>query len=366
MSVSIGTKILACILSFFAFFSVTKGEGQPNNIPETRFSDVELAQDKYGIWPDEDFTVADPASMGVNAKQLDNRLALAEKLNGAQYSDSFLVLRGGRLVYERYFNGYDENTPHYLASVTKSFISALTGIAIRDGYVQGVDQKVADFFPEAVITEESKRDMTIEHLLTMTSGLHGDAAGDDFWEEVYTSDNPGKVVFELAQTDLPGEKYSYDSMAVNLLAFLLARAVGKDLFSYAKEVLFEPLGMDSVVWGATDTGWYEGGYGIDVTPRDMLRFGYLYLNQGRWKDTQILPVEWVLQSPSKTQNFLGYGRLFWNERFNNFQGFYQANGANGQFINIYPSLDMVVVQTSNTHSDVRDLLLFPLVQLWAR
>ena len=172
------TKIVAFLLSFLSFFAFWSPNAQPNKIPETR-SYVGEVPDKYGVWPTKKFeTTAMPSFI---PKVLEARYALKDFPGSA--TDSLLILHKGKLVYERYAKGWDKDKPHYMASVTKSVLSALVGIAIGEGKIKGVHQKVIDFFPDAKIApgQESKRDMTIEHLLTMTSGLPGD--GDHFdWQ----------------------------------------------------------------------------------------------------------------------------------------------------------------------------------------
>jgi CubicO group peptidase (beta-lactamase class C family) len=207
---------------------------------------------------------------------------------------------------------------------------------------------VIDFFPDAVIAkgQESKRDMTIEHLLTMTSGLPGDGDDSDWpwWEGTDT----GKAAFETPQMAAPGTRFSYSSGPnCHTLACLVSRAVGMNLFDYAKKKLFGPLGMTSVQWDAAEDGRNFGGFGIYMTPRDMARFGYLYLNHGRWEDKQIIPASFVAVTPPRSKAENAYGYLFWNGRLLQLDSSYQANGAWGQYIDILPEYDTVVVRTSS-------------------
>jgi len=266
---------------------------------------------------------------------------------------SLLVLHEGKLGYEQYFYGRDEDTLHAMFSVTKSVMSALVGIAIKEGKIEGADQRVADFFPDAVIADERKRDMTIEHLLTMRRGLPGDADRQEqrWWDanafpgKAYDS---GLAAFEMPLTAAPGERFSYSSgPGMQTLACLVSRAVGQNLFDYAAEKLFGPLGMRSVRWDAARDGANYGGFGIFMTSRDMLRFGYLYLNEGRWDGEQILPEGWVAKSIPcglVDQNGYGYGYLFRAIDSKNVDT-YQAQGQFGQFIDISPARKAVIVRT---------------------
>lgn len=344
-------RILICLLILCLLAACNK-TGQPSKIQETRTSPhgQGLQPNAYGVWPTDDFQTSSPEKQGVDANVILERLETAQKKG--ELPDSYLVMRNGYLISETYFHGYDKDTAHTMYSVTKSILSALVGIAIEDGYISGVEQKVQDFFPEVPLTDDLqyKKEMTIEHLLTMTSGVWG----DEKWEEMDSAESMGAALFTLAQKKEPGEQFRYDSMATNLLAILVSRATGEKLYDYAKERLFDPLGMDSVVWEANNADENCGGYGISMTPRDMLRFGYLYLNYGRWEDRQIVPPDWVAQSPPQLQQSGAYGRLFWANEDNPEDG-YEAAGMYGQYITIFPELNMVVVVTNNDNKN-REIL----------
>ena len=306
-------------------------------------------------WPTEDFQTSRaplwlPTRLIHMVQVMRNTFIEGTRLN------SLLIMHDGNLVFERYFNGYCADTPHYIASVTKAVVTALTGIAIADGYIVSIEQPVVDFFPEARDMpdwEASKADMTVEHLLRMQSGLDFTFEWDEFWQ----SENPGAMLFTLPQRSAPGAEFHY-SWDTDVLAFLLERAIGRNLFEYAQETLFGPLGMDSVEWISTDAGFTMGGWGIDMTPRDMMRFGYLFLNYGYWDGQQIVPAEFVAAAqPGSEQygfNFWRYSRLF--------RGSYEAAGMNGQKIIIIPGLDLIIVRTADVWPFIRDVgaFLWPL------
>ena len=307
------------------------------------------------IWPTEDF-VTGTAPRWLCAPVLEAAFVYKGITNGNVFNDSVLVLYKGELVYERYACGWDADTPHGMYSVTKSVLSALVGIAIGEGAIGGVTQKVTDFFDDAVIApgQESKLDMTIEHLLTQTSGLPGDddAIANDYpWWEANASSgeafDSGKAAFEVPQTAAPGERFAYSSgPGMQTLACLISRAVDRNLFDYAKEKLFGPLGMTSVLWDAAADGNNYGGFGIFMTPRDMLRLGYLYLHNGEWDGVQIIPADYVAATPPPSIAGEDYGYLFWGTTF--VQGdSYQASGSFGNFICVLPEYDAVLVRTGS-------------------
>jgi len=332
------TRLWAGLLSFFTFFQFSNGPQQPNKIPETRTAPRHIAE--YNV----DFA-ARKKPFWLSPWLLEKFFQLNVE-DGTQ-TDSLLVLHKGKLVYEKYADGWDESKPHYTASVTKTVVSALAGIAAAEKYIR-LDSKVADYFPGTIVPgQESKNNLTVEHLLTMTSGIPGDAQNDAWWDNLWNSTDPGALIFALPQTHPPGTNWAYDSAAVHLLAFLLAKAVDENLANYAQDKLFDPLGMEPVIWESTDAGWALGGWGISMTPRDMARFGQLYANYGRWEGKQIIPADWVAQTPSRSMNAGAYGRLVWNFKFAPFFGFFEAYGAGGQCIDILPGLKLVLVRTGS-------------------
>ena len=339
------TKVIAFAMSFLSFFALWSPNAQPNNIPETR-GYVGEVPDKYGVWPTQDFVVdKTPRLWGGGLEFI---FSVKGLFTGGHKNESLLVLRRGKIVYESYAEGWDEDTAHPMFSVTKSVLSALVGIAIGEGKIMGVHQKVIEIVPEWTDTiapgQESKRNMTIEHLLTMTSGLPGDGDYSDWnwWDAADT----GEAAFQTPQAAAPGVRYSYSSgPGCQTLAGVVSKAVGKNLFEYAKEKLFTPLGMASVTWDAAPDGLNTGGFGISMTPRDMARFGYLYLNYGRWDKQQIIPAGWVAVTPPKSKALKAYGYLFWNFPLLPFDNSFEANGAFGQYIEILPAWDTVIVRT---------------------
>ena len=264
------------------------------------------------------------------------------------FNDSLLIYRDGRLIYEWYAKGWDKDTAHFVNSVTKSVVSALTGIAIAEGKIESIDQKVIDFYPDAVIApgQECKRDITIKNLLTMTSGLPGDSDKDHvkWWEAPDT----GKAAFECPQAREVNSEFTYSSgPSMQVLACLVSRAVGENLFEYAKKKLFGPLGMDSVTWETAADGNNYGGFGISMTPRDMLRFGLLYLNGGIWEDERIIPEQWIEEGRPGRNDLTIYGYLFWKPDFLSAEKAYEARGALGQFVSVIPEKDTVIVRTGS-------------------
>ena len=265
-------------------------------------------------------------------------------LSGGSATESLLILHKGKLVYESYAEGWDKDTPHEIWSATKSVVATLAGVAIQDGYIEGIDQKVMDFIGEidpAVSPQDLEylQRLTIEHLLTMTSGIY-------ICDGYESSPNKINISFHSP----PGTVYNYENGGITFLGAVISMATGRPLLEYAWERLFKPLGITSVIWSdleKEDGGYLNCGYGIEMTPRDMLRLGYLYMNYGRWEDRQIFSPAWAAQAGPKSMAPQAYGYTFWNNELLPFFGFYEATGMLGQFISIYPAWDMVVVRTGD-------------------
>jgi CubicO group peptidase (beta-lactamase class C family)/penicillin V acylase-like amidase (Ntn superfamily) len=287
---------------------------------------------------------------------------------------SILIVKDGKLVFEEYFSGYtwgyDDDqyqgelvdfgidTTHNLASVTKSFTSALVGIAIDRGFIRRIDEKVFAFFPEyANLNDERKDKITLEHLLTMTSGLE--------WNEMelpYSNTNndlvqlfivPDPIEYILAKPVVsePGTAWYYSGGNTNLLGEVIREATGLRMDDFAAEYLFTPLGIINYEWDHINPDMIHASGNLKLRPRDMAKFGYLFLNSGVWNDEQIVSQEWVETSTEERTSTpwgAGYGYQWWQRTYRygstSVDSFYAA-GWGGQRIIVFPSLDMVLVFT---------------------
>jgi len=347
-------KLWAGILSvLYLFVFPWNSQVQPNCIPETR-SYKGAVPDKYNIWPTELFAEGEkPWWLRPERLELRYQRKLHDrKTGGGNQVDSFLILHKGKLVYEKYYNNHTADTPHYIASVNKSFVSALVGVAIGEGLIGSVEDKVLDYFPEAVGMpgwDERKRDITVEHFLTMNSGIYWEDESDgEAWDGYFAEGLPDRPLyaFLLPQKAQPGKTHKYENVAFVVPVGIIERASGMDIMDYAQEKLFAPLGITSAEWWTNDAG-ESMGFLYAMTPRDMARFGYLYLNYGRWEDRQILPATYVKRTPPKSISPKAYGWLFYNTTQMPFIGSYQAVGAGGQFICVTPVRDLVYVCTGS-------------------
>jgi CubicO group peptidase (beta-lactamase class C family) len=263
--------------------------------------------------------------------------------------DSLLVMRNDRLVMEAYRYPYDATSLHAINSCTKSFTSALIGIAIGEGRIRGVHQRLPDFFTDTGL-DSAKRDITLEDLLTMSGGFEwpGGMMEMPTLREWWQSPDWVKFVLDRPLSGVPGKSFTYNSGGSHLLSAVLERSVGMKAEDYAKEKLFKPLGIHDWRWQSDPQGISTGGFGLWLTPRDMARFGLLYLHHGRREKQQIVPAEWVSESVKKQIDAGGiwlsdgYGYQWWVDN----EGYYMALGYGGQYIVVVPDRNLVMVATA--------------------
>jgi CubicO group peptidase (beta-lactamase class C family) len=298
----------------------------------------------------------------MDSKKLDQMMEFIDK-RGLTI-DSVMILRHGYVVLEEYPNlAYSQDQLHEVHSITKSFISALVGIALREGFLDSVEQKVVDFFPERTIAnlDSRKEKMTLEHLLTMTSGLEWDERTYPFADQrnnirqMYLSGDAVQFVLNRSMANDPGVEFLYNGGCSHLLSAIITKTTGRSTLDFARKFLFDPLGISKVEWERYPGGIYYGAGDLKLKPYDMAKLGYLYLNYGTWNGEQIVPAKWVVKSTESSLSAMvntSYGYQWWTLPSS---GVYFASGAYGQSIFVLPNLDMVIVFTSATPSlDVKE------------
>lgn len=285
-----------------------------------------------------------PEEQGVDSARLAQMFAQIQRERIAVHS--FVLVRHDRIVTEAYVFPYTAATKHAMYSVSKSFTSALLGIAIERGLISGVDARVADLFA-GVTTQplaEKMGRMTLRHLLTMSTGHATDTTS-----RITGSGNWARAFMELPVEEEPGSRFVYNSGASYMIAAAVQRAVGTTAAAFARDNLFGPLGITDYLWDTSPNNVISGGWGLSIRPLDMARFGLLYLRRGQWEGRQVVPASWVDESSRRQMNNgtsgfwgSGYGYQFW---LNDFGG-YRADGAFAQYIFILPDYDAVAVFTS--------------------
>ena len=329
-------------------------------------------------WPTRAWRIASPQALHMDPEALSQLHAYASRI---EHLHSILVVRSGRIVFEHYYRGWGPNHYHNLFSATKSIISALIGIALREGSLQTLDQCLLDFFPEA---ESRARDphapaITLRHLLTMSSGY-------DYPKEPSKLLDDSETITKMLARPMksqPGQVFSYDDLGVHLLGRILTKVTDTSLANFALHKLFQPLGIwqdeqgtlfpwksgtsradfwhpfylpdtqHGYLWTVDRLGYYWGGSGLQFTPREMAKFGYLYLKQGWWDGKEIVPA-WYVQESLRQQmtdeHGQGYGYLWWRSEVSGHE-IPHAAGHGGQIIALAPDLDLVFVITSAVGDD---------------
>jgi CubicO group peptidase (beta-lactamase class C family) len=318
-------------------------------------------------WPTDGWRVSDPAAQGVDGAAVDAALdsALKKKLP----LHGVLVIRHGFIIKERYFSPYAVDTAHELYSCTKSFVSALTGIAVQKGYLSSLAAPVLGLFPDRkfVQVDDRKKAMTIENLLTMSSGLAW-VEGDSTYGQMYRSSRDWvKFVLDIPMIADPGTEFLYSSGNSIVLGAIVQQESRKDLYDLAQAELFAPIGIRNPRWDRSPYGLPIGGWGLWLTPRDMARLGYLYLHDGAWNGKQVVPASWVHESTRvhiKATGGLSYGYQWWIDPS---VPTFAAIGRYGQCIYVVPDRDLVVVFTGHIDSgDAESTLLKAIVAASAR
>jgi CubicO group peptidase (beta-lactamase class C family) len=304
------------------------------------------------MWPTTSWQTSTPEEQGMDSAALAD---FVEKAPTVGAIDSVMVVRNGYVVAEVYWHPFQSGMKRELMSASKSVISALVGIALDKGYIKSLDQKVLDFFPgvEVKNLDDNKRAMTLRHLLTMTSGFECDITkGNDPLVDLIIRVDAAQFGLDWKMADKPGTTWRYCQINVYLLSAILKKTTGMDTLAFAKQVLFAPLGITDVSWNASAEGVPLGYAGLMLNTRDMAKIGYLFLNNGRWEDKQVVPAEWVKAS---TQNYapqkpwdvpdVGYGYLWWS--YHTTSGdFIEAQGAYSQHIRASLAKNLVVIDTA--------------------
>ncbi len=265
---------------------------------------------------------------------------------------SLLVSRRGELLLERYSRGITPARLANIKSASKSVISALVGIAIDRGLIRSVRQSIDLYFPDLLKADKDsrKKDITIEDLLTMQSGLET-TSNRNYGAWVLNS-NWVRYALGRPLIDPPGTRMVYSTGNTHLLSAILTQATGESTWQFAQEALAKPLGFTLARWPQDPQGIYFGGNDMLMTPRQMLKFGELYLHQGEFEGVQVVPAAWVdessavhAQSTRERERYYGYG--WWIRELAGYPAFH-AWGYGGQFIFVVPRLDLVVVITSSS------------------
>ena len=295
--------------------------------------------------------------MSCEENTVDTSAALEEVfLNAEQLPNlkSLIVYKDNSIIKEKYFHNGAADIEHDVRSVTKSVMSTLIGIAIDNGFIQSEDQTI-DVFLDPLVgnLDSAKSKIRIRDLLSMSSGFYSNelASSSEYNNWIST---PNQLLYTLSQplVSQPGQTFYYNSGASHLLSIILTQATGMSSYNFAKQYLFQPLGISDHNWSTDKQGSNNGAAGLRLTPQDMLKIGILYLNGGIYNNTQVLPRSWITKATTAkitTGTVIpfasDYGYLWWNGRADS-RSYFFANGWGGQFILVVPELSLIVVASN--------------------
>jgi CubicO group peptidase (beta-lactamase class C family) len=345
------------ILAFILLFPLWSCEGYDDDLvfPASDF----IAEGKFdgNYWPTGDWRSCAPEEVGMDPlklKELNEEIRLLLEMQIEIHN--LLIVKDGYIVAEQYYSEeYGPEDLHRIYSCTKSITSTLLGIASGKGQLGSLDQKALDFFPELDIKNRTpeKESINLRHLLTMSAGLewyemeypYGDSRNTFFqWNQ---AGGGVEYVLNLAMAAAPGTEYAYSTGVSHILSSILQKVTGTRADSFALKHLFEPLGIQDYYWPVDNEGVAYGGSGLRMTPRDLARVGYLYLNEGTWDGKEIVPSDWIRSAHQKhmarkyiPDNYYGY--QFWVSDY----GPYSAVGFGGQWLTIVPEHNLVVVMNN--------------------
>lgn len=327
-------------------------------------------------FPTNGWRVSTPEEQGINSTNIDKMNT--EIKNNDIGIDSIIVIRNGYLVHEAYFDYYNYSTIHLMWSVTMSITSILIGIANATGFIPNLDQPVLELFPDRTFTnvDAKKQAITIRHLLKMQMGVQWNDFGwngtvnkhdyelltnltddkmenwpfDYFYEgnQILKEADWIQYILDRPMVSDPGTLFNYNSGAPHLLSAILQNKTGMNTANFADKYLFTPLNITDYHWWNDSMGISNGGFGLWLRPIDMAKIGYLYLNNGTWNDTPIVPKEWVEMSTKGDEVKDNYGYLWWIDTTSD-STIYFANGLGGQRIIVIPGKNLVVTVTASDY-----------------
>ena len=359
---------------FFALALLTPSTALPQTLPAAHY---QVPPERNDGWK-----TVNADSLGVDSTRLANLTASIRSWPELGVH-AILIERDGQLVYEEYFNGFDERwgtslgrvtmtaeSLHDLRSVTKSIVSALVGIAHGEGAIKSLDQPVIEWFPEYPdLNTPDRRRVTLAHVLSMTSGFewnedvpYNDPRNDEI--RMTRDSQPLRYALSRPFAVVPGSDFNYNGGLTQVLAAVLVRATKTSLQEYARKKLFEPLGITHVEWVGDLAGMPAAASGLRLRARDAAKFGSLYLHGGKWNGKQVIPKGWVELSTRRHFRFrpgttdaggeFGYGYFWWYRCYPSPAGQIEAPTAVGngqQRIFVLPGLNMVVTIFAGRYND---------------
>lgn len=306
----------------------------------------------------DDWPVSTPLEQGLDPDLFRTLYRNALRINYFNHIYSVLVIKNGYLIAENYYNGKTVDDAKPTASATKSFVSALVGIALDKGLLTSLDQKIMAFFPELdwASMDPRKSEITIRHMLKMRSGYPTEEYGG-LLEDLATAPERIPLLIDFPLAFDPDKKFGYSNLTAHILGMIVRRVSNTPLADFAQEYLFDSLGYVVSNWPIGIDGYYVGYGDVPMRPRDMAKFGSLYLNKGVFNGTRILPIEWIEDSFQpysfnvygeeilENMTNINYGYLWWSATSGD-HSFDFAWGNGGQLIILLKEHNMIIVTTA--------------------
>jgi CubicO group peptidase (beta-lactamase class C family) len=360
---------LILIAMFVVFNVIIAIRYSPNYVYRELFMNLGTPYD-YRLLPERKLTASsNPFQFSVDTSkeslvqatfQLDPRIKNLDAFLEKTGTQAFLVIQNDTVIYERYFMGYQRDSLVTSFSVSKSFDSALTGIAIQEGSIKSVNDPITDYIPELAERDTRFNDIQIRDLLMMASGLRYDSSrlgsfGDDNLTYGY-DDLRHLALTESEVIEKPGKTFLYNNYNPLLLGLIIERATGRPVTNYLQEKVWTPLGMEydgSWSLDSEKNGFEKMESGINARAIDFAKFGRLYLNNGKWDGKQIIPADWVAITTEDNglikDSSIYYGYMWWGEKCNPNSKDYLAMGNLGQYIYVSPAKNLVIVRNAESY-----------------
>jgi CubicO group peptidase (beta-lactamase class C family) len=319
-------------------------------------------------WPTQDWKMEDPEKLGFDKTKL---TAAVDFTTGGSSNQALLIIRHGYIAAEKYYGSFTQSTQHESFSVAKSFTSGLIGIALGEGKIPSLDAKICEYYPQqwdCSDTMDPRSRITIDHALNLKTGLQ--------WTENWRSDSTGAndgvltsldTVLARPSAEEPGMRQRYSTGDPALLSGVIQKATGKTALAYAKEKVFDVIGTPGIRWNADNQGRTTTFAGMSATAREYAKYGYLYLNYGKWDGKQVIPMDYVVKTTQVHQDpCKAWVQYLWHVNAPTRLGIqpkpcdqlfcqpteyvdlprdaFFAEGVQGQFIFVVPSADLVVVR----------------------
>ncbi|WP_099202933.1 serine hydrolase domain-containing protein [Miniphocaeibacter massiliensis] len=319
-------------------------------------------------WPTDDWKFS---SKGFTEEEQQNLESNIEK--GFKNIAGIVVVKNGYIKYEKYFNGHNKEQKYSVASVTKSVLSSLIGISMKDGYIKTLDEKILNYFPDYKTDNPIKKDIRILDLLTCVAPYPFESINEPIGELIDSS-HWMKYSLNILAANKGRRTFKYSTIGTHILSGVLTKSSGFTAREYANKELFNKIGIDIIpnfkmesytanyIFGKNARGWQHdpqnytiGGYGLSLTPREMAKFGFLYLNNGVWNGVKVLPNNWVEESTTKLK--YDYGYLWWLYKYEDIDA-YCAMGTGGRCICIIPKMDTVISIVSDYIPKARNRWIF--------